>query len=197
MIGRLEGRLVYRQAPEVVVDVGGVGYELLVSLNTFFALPAVGERVALHTHLVVREDLQQLYGFVSREERTLFRHLIRVSGIGPKMALALLSGLTVADFVRCVAEGDAAALTRAPGVGRKTAERVVMELRDRLEELGAAPPPAPAAPADLRSEAQAALVALGYKPSEAARLVAAAARELGEGASSEALIRAALRNAVR
>ncbi|GIX29813.1 MAG: Holliday junction ATP-dependent DNA helicase RuvA [Porticoccaceae bacterium] len=197
MIGRLEGRLAYRQAPEVVVDVGGVGYELLVSLNTFFALPAVGERVALHTHLVVREDLHQLYGFVSREERTLFRHLIRVSGIGPKMALALLSGLTVADFVRCVAEGDAAALTRAPGVGRKTAERVVMELRDRLEELGAAPPPAPAAPADLRSEAQAALVALGYKPSEAARLVAAAARELGEGASSEALIRAALRNAVR
>lgn len=203
MIGRIRGILQEKQAPELLVDVQGVGYEIQVSMNTFFALPAIGELVTLHTHFVVREDAQQLFGFATQEERSLFRHLIKVSGVGPKMALAILSGMSVADFVRCVRNGDVAALTRLPGVGTKTAERLLVEMKDRIAKWGGSSAsalvsmPASASHSAVE-EAESALVALGYKPQEAGRMVARVQKELGDdAASSEALIRAALKSAVK
>ncbi|MCK9502899.1 MAG: Holliday junction branch migration protein RuvA [Porticoccaceae bacterium] len=204
MIGRITGILLEKQAPELLVEAQGVGYEVHVSMNTFFALPASGEKVVLHTHFVVREDAQQLFGFASVEERGLFRSLIKISGVGPKMALAILSGMSVADFVRCVRGGDVASLTKLPGVGTKTAERLLVEMKDRLGKwesstgfhgspqfaAGGAPLP--------REEAESALVALGYKPQEAARMISRVEKDLGDdSASSETLIRAALKNAVK
>jgi len=204
MIGRISGILLEKQAPELLFDVQGVGYEIHVSMNTFFGLPGVGENVVLHTHFVVREDVQQLFGFGSIEERALFRSLIRVSGVGPKMALAILSGMSVADFVRCVRGGDVASLTKLPGVGTKTAERLLVEMKDRLgkwdSQVGASSSPdfSVAAGALPRDEAESALVALGYKPQEAARMVSRVQKDLGDdNASSETLIRAALKNAVK
>ncbi|MCC6296977.1 MAG: Holliday junction branch migration protein RuvA [Pseudomonadales bacterium] len=198
MIGYLSGVLRARQAQELLVDVQGVGYEVQVSLNTWFDLPESGQPVALYTHFVVREDAQQLFGFGTLAERDLFRELIRVSGVGPRLALAVLSGMTVAEFVRCVQAGELAPLVRLPGVGRKTAERLLVELRDRLAGwLVAAPVPAHDAGADLTGEAESALIALGYKPAEAARMVAAAQEAVGTGADSAALIRAALRAVVK
>ena len=203
MIGRISGKLLTKQAPDILVDVQGVGYELQASMNTFFSLPSPGEAVLLHTHFVVREDAQLLYGFATLEERHLFRHLIKVNGVGPKMALAILSGLSVADFIRCVRGGDVAALTRAPGVGKKTAERLVVEMKDRLADMQLADGGAPAAAAvvagagDGGEEAESALVALGYKPQEAAKMVSRAMRELGDDSSSEALIRAALKGTMK
>lgn len=197
MIGYLSGVLRVKQAQELLVEVQGVGYEVQVSLNTYFTLPEPGAPVALHTHFVVREDLQQLFGFSELAERALFRELIRVSGIGPRLALAVLSGLTVAEFVRTVRSGDVATLVRLPGVGRKTAERLLVELRDRLAgwaDAGVAV--APARDGDVAAEAESALVALGYKPAEAARMVTEA-RAAATGADSAALIRAALRAVVK
>jgi Holliday junction DNA helicase RuvA len=173
----------------------GLGYELEVPMSTFFHLPAVGEEVRLLTHLVVREDAHVLYGFGSEDERRLFRALIKVSGVGPKIALALLSGISVTAFAECVKREDAAALTRVPGIGRKTADRLIVEMRDRL----AAPQPseggtvlAPAVSSE--SEAYGALVALGYRPAEAARLL----KSVGPGThSTEELIRRALQGAAR
>ena len=202
MIGRLRGILLEKHAPELLVDVQGVGYEVQVSLTTYFELPAPGEPVTLHTHFVVREDVQQLFGFASTAERGLFRVLIRVSGVGPKMALAILSGMTADEFARCVRGGDVNTLMKLPGVGRKTAERLVVEMKDRLDawqapEAGiAAAPPVSAGNAALE-EAEHALVALGYKPQEAARMISIAARDQGEGAASEALIRQALKSMVK
>ncbi len=204
MIGRIHGILLEKQAPELLVDVQGVGYEVQVSMTTYFGLPAAGESVTLHTHFVVREDAQLLFGFATLEERTLFRTLIRVSGVGPKMALAILSGMSVADFIRCVRDSEVKTLVKLPGVGRKTAERLVVEMKDRLADWqqpggetavagGLEPDPAPL------EEAESALVALGYKPQEAARMIAAVSRDAGEspGLSSEELIRAALKQAVK
>jgi Holliday junction DNA helicase RuvA len=201
MIGRIHGILLDRQAPELLVDVNGVGYEIQAPMTTFYALPPVGEPVALHTHLIVREDAHLLYGFATREERALFRALIRVNGVGPKLALAILSGMDVDAFVRCVRDNDTNALVRLPGIGKKTAERLLIEMRDRLRDWhvdgvavteGAARLPARADDALL--EAESALIALGYKPQEAARMIAAVKIE---GASSEELIRAALKSVVR
>lgn len=198
MIGYLSGVLRARQTQELVVDVQGVGYEVQVSLNTWFDLPESGQPVALYTHFLVREDAQQLFGFGTLAERDLFRELIRVSGVGPRLALAVLSGMTVAEFVRCVQAGDLAPLVRLPGVGRKTAERLLVELRDRLAGwLVAAPVTTSGVGADLTGEAESALIALGYKPAEAARMVAAALEAIGTGADSAALIRAALRTVVK
>ncbi|MFZ5654755.1 MAG: Holliday junction branch migration protein RuvA [Pseudomonadota bacterium] len=197
MIGYLSGVLRVKQPQELLVEVQGVGYEVQVSLNTYFTLPAPGEPVALHTHFVVREDLQQLFGFSDLAERSLFRELIRVSGIGPRLALAVLSGMTVAEFVRTVRAGEVAPLVRLPGVGRKTAERLLVELRDRLAgwaDAGAAV--AAARGSDAAAEAESALLALGYKPAEAARMVEEA-RAGAAGADSAALIRAALRAVVK
>lgn len=198
MIGRLRGRVVAKQAPELLLEVGGVGYEVLAPMTTFYRLGAMGEEVVLHTHLVVREDAHLLFGFATAEERTLFRELIKVNGIGPKLALAILSGIEGEAFVRCVQDGDTATLTRIPGVGKKTAERLVVEMRDRLKAIGevavkgGAPSFITAAPSTPAQDAQSALEALGYKPAEAARAVAAVARE--EGLRSEELIRRALKS---
>ena len=200
MIGSLRGVLVAKQPPEILVDVGGIGYELQVPMTTLFQLPALGEEVALVTHFAVREDAQVLYGFIDPRDRELFRNLVRVSGVGPKLALAILSGMDADSFVRCVQRDDAASLVALPGVGRKTAERLLVEMRDRLKdwlEDPAAPAATPAAgrPADITADAEGALVALGYKPAEAARLVAAVNDDsIGD---SEELIRRALRSTVR
>lgn len=195
MIGSLQGRIASKSPPQLVLEVGGVGYELEAPLSTFFLLPAVGVETRLLTHLVVREDAHVLYGFGSESERRLFRHLLKVSGVGPKMALALLSGLSVEAFEECVRREDAAVLTRVPGVGRKTAERLIIEMRDRLEGTsGGAAGSAFRPAASAESEAFDALIALGYKPAEAARLLKAA--EPG-ARSTEELIRRALQGAVR
>jgi Holliday junction DNA helicase RuvA len=195
MIGSLRGRIASKTPPQLTVEVGGLGYELEAPMSTFFHLPAVGEEVQLLTHLVVREDAHVLYGFATDEERRLFRSLIKVSGVGPKIALALLSGISVAAFAECIQREDIAALTRVPGVGRKTAERLIVEMRDRLVAAGTAGTATTAAAgATAESEAYDALVALGYRPAEATRLLKAA----GPGThSTEELIRRALQGAAR
>ncbi|MFT7299580.1 MAG: Holliday junction DNA helicase RuvA [Porticoccus sp.] len=199
MIGRIEGILLEKQAPELLIDIQGLGYEVLVSLNTFFDLPALGEKITLRTHFVVREDVQQLYGFVDTRERELFRSLIKVSGVGPKMALAILSGMTTTDFVHSVQTNDTATLVKLPGVGKKTAERLIVEMRDRLENFGgAASLGMSSASADNQpnavKEAESALITLGYKPQEAARMVNACT---GEEKTSQELIRQALKSMIK
>ena len=198
MIGRLQGKLVVKQPPFLLLNVNGVGYEVEAPMSTFYELPEIGADVLLHTHLLVREDAHILYGFHREDERRLFRSLLKISGVGGKMALAILSGMSTQDFFRCVQYDDHAALTRIPGVGKKTAQRLVIEIKDKLDipEQGSARAaqglaPAAMTPAD---EAVSALVALGYKPADAARMVKAVA---GEDVSSEALIRAALQATVK
>jgi Holliday junction DNA helicase RuvA len=201
MIGRLRGLLAWKQPPYLMIDAHGVGYELEASLTTFQTLPEVGAEVTLHTHLAVREDAHTLYGFASTAERGLFRNLIRVTGIGPRLALLILSGMSVELFGRCVREGDATSLTRLPGIGKKTAERLIIEMRDRIGELGLHPAaavlpggrtaPPDATPAD---DAVSALVALGYKLPEASRMVQSLETD---GLNSEAIIRLALQASVR
>jgi holliday junction DNA helicase RuvA len=195
MIGSVRGRIASKTPPQLTVDVGGIGYELEAPMSTYFHLPAVGEEVRLLTHLVVREDAHILYAFGTQDERQLFRSLIKVSGVGPKIALALLSGISVEAFAQSVQTQDASALTRIPGIGRKTAERLIVEMRDRLAPaeggtgLGIA-----VAPSSPEAEAFSALVALSYRPAEAARLLKA----VGPGThSTEELIRRALQIAGR
>lgn len=198
MIGRLRGTVVHRQAPYLLIDVNGVGYELEATLGTFYGLPAPGGECTVYTHLVVREDAHHLYGFASEAERALFRDLIRVNGVGARMALTILSGMPVADFARCVHDNDVAALCRLPGIGKKTAERLIVEMRDRLEGTPAAADAVTAAPAggddDPVRDAVSALAALGYKPQEASRMVRAIAVE---GKNSEEIIRSALQAVIR
>lgn len=195
MIGSLRGRIVAKMPPQLTIDVGGVGYELEAPMSTFFHLPGVGEEVRLLTHLVVREDAHVLYGFGTEDERRLFRSLLRVSGVGPKIALALLSGISVEAFARCVQSQDVAALTRVPGIGRKTAERLLVEMRDRLAADAQVPGSAAFAPGSTaEAEAFGALVALGYKPAEATRLLKAVPAGTH---STEELIRRALQGAAR
>jgi len=195
VIGHLRGRLVAKHPPQLVVDVGGVGYEVEAPMSTFYGLPATGAEVQLHTHLVVREDAHVLYGFGTERERSLFRELIKVSGVGPRIALAILSGVSVDEFQRCVDGHDVAALVRVPGIGRKTAERLVIEMRDRL---GGLPGPSTGAggggvgPSGAQAEAFAALVALGYKAPEITRLLQKVDPSVS---STEELIRHALRAA--
>jgi Holliday junction DNA helicase RuvA len=195
MIGSLHGRIAAKTPPQLVVDVGGVGYELEAPMSTFFLLPAIGEDVRLLTHMVVREDAQLLYGFGTEGERRLFRNLLKVSGIGPKIALALLSGISVEGFAHCIQNQDAGALTRVPGIGRKTAERLLIEMKDRLNGVETAPG-VTAVPSGASAEAEAfgALVALGYKPAEASRLLKSAE---GGAHSTEEMIRRALQTAAR
>jgi Holliday junction DNA helicase RuvA len=181
MIGRIHGKLLVKHAPNLLVDVGGVGYELEAPMTTFYQLPEVGSEVTLHTHLLVREDAHLLYGFASEQERLMFRSLIKVSGVGAKLALALLSGMAAQEFVQTVQHNDVARLTRVPGVGKKTAERLIVEMRDRLPAIGlAAGEPdvrtalsdnAAVRQSDAVKDAISALIALGYKPQEASRMV--------------------------
>ena len=196
MIGRLKGILVARQPPWLVVDVGGVGYELEAPMSTFYDLPEPGREVCLCTHYAAKEDTVVLYGFLREAERSLFRTLQKVSGVGAKISLAVLSGVSVDDFARLVQTGDIAALTRIPGVGRKTAERMVVELRDRVDGLGGGGPAAAggAVAHDPVAEATVALQTLGYKPAEVARLVRDAA---APGDRAEDIIRKALKAALR
>ncbi|MFP4146245.1 MAG: Holliday junction branch migration protein RuvA [Halorhodospira sp.] len=205
MIARLHGVLIEQRPPTLVIDIGGLGYEVEAPLSTIESLPRAGEEVTLYTHLSVREDGQTLYGFRARNERDLFRRLIRISGVGPKLALALLSGVDGEELVSCVREDNPKRLTQVPGIGRKTAERLIVELRDRLEGAGLERP-APAASGattsdretphgagDPVAEAAEGLIALGYKPPEASRMAGHAAEP---GMSCEAIIRRALQRAI-
>ncbi len=191
MIGWLRGTLIRKEPPVLLLDVGGVGYELEAPMTTFYDLPAVGETVSLYTHLVVREDAHLLYGFARESQRRQFRALLKINGIGPRVALAVLSGLSEEELIRCVTDEDVARLTQVPGIGRKTAERLIVELRDKLsgEPAGSAAPAATAR--DPLAEAVSALIALGYKPQEAARVVRGVP---GQGLSTEEIIRLALKS---
>jgi Holliday junction DNA helicase RuvA len=195
MIGRLRGVILEKQPPELVIDVQGVGYELSAPMSTFFNLPLVNEEVTLFTHMVVREDAQLLYGFSTERERLLFRSLLKVNGVGAKLALTILSGSDVDTFARSVQEGDTASLTRLPGVGKKTAERLIVEMRDRLSEVSSAMgltvdmAASPAASGGAKNEALEALVALGYKSAEADKML----RTLDlDGMTTEQIIKQAL-----
>ncbi|HEX4872359.1 MAG TPA: Holliday junction branch migration protein RuvA [Nevskiaceae bacterium] len=197
MIGRLSGRLLLKQPPLLLIDVGGVGYEVEAPMSTFYKLPALGEPVVLLTHLAIAEDAHRLFGFISTAEKTLFRELIRISGVGPKLALSLLSGIGVEEFWSAIRNSEVARLTKVPGIGKKTAERLVVEMRDRAgAPLGSEGlPGAPAAVADSPlQEARAALAALGYKSAEIDRFTQAVHRE---GMSTEAIIQEALKRAIR
>jgi Holliday junction DNA helicase RuvA len=196
MIGRLRGILVSKQPPSLLVEVGGVGYEVEAPMSTIYDLPGLGKEVILLTHHAVKEDSVSLYGFLHESERVLFRNLLKVSGIGAKIALAVLSGVSTEHFARLVHAGDVVALTKIPGIGKKTAERIVVELRDRLDGLSTAAGVSMsgvAAPLDAAGEATVALQQLGYKPVEVTRLVQKVA---AEGDSAESIIRKALRAAL-
>lgn len=195
MIGRLTGQLLQKQPPWVVIDVHGVGYELEASMTALVALPPVGEQVSLFTHLTVRDDAHLLYGFVREQERALFRALIKVNGVGPKLALAILSGMDEDAFMRCIRDDDSKALTRLPGVGKKTAERLIIEMRDRFpewEQVSSEPSLLDSQARDAHrnalADAESALVSLGYKPAEAAKMLSG----LEADQPTEALIKAAL-----
>jgi holliday junction DNA helicase RuvA len=194
MIGSLRGRIQSKAPPQLMIDVAGVGYELEAPMSTFFHLPAIGQEVSLLTHLVVREDAHMLYGFGTPDERRLFRALLKVSGVGPKIALALLSGISVEAFAQCILNHDVASLIRVPGIGRKTAERLFVEMRDRIGTLEGTPGMPALVNGSPESEALSALLGLGYKPAEAARLLKAV--EPGTH-STEELIRRALQGAAR
>ena|SRR5690606_13241710 len=201
MIGRLTGVLLSKQAPELLLDVNGVAYEISAPMTTFYKLPEEGQALTLHTHLVVREDAHLLFGFYDLAERSLFRLLIKTNGVGPKLALAILSGIEAQAFVQCIHDGDSSTLVKVPGVGKKTAERLLIEMRDKikdwktgktnmahgaiigLEELV----PQPTA----RHDAESALIALGYKAADAAKAIAQIKEK---DLSSEELIRLALKN---
>ncbi len=202
MIGRLKGVLAEKQAPQLLIDVQGVGYEVSAPMSTFYLLPELNQVVTLFTQMVVREDSQTLYGFATENERSLFRSLVRVNGVGAKLALAILSGVSTTDFIQCIEHEDTSTLVRLPGVGKKTAERLIIEMKDRIKDLSAhvavkMPDPG-AAPAMAKSavgDAVSALIALGYKAPEASRMV----REVENMSTctSEELIRQALQSAVQ
>lgn len=207
MIGRIRGILVEKTPGQALVECAGLGYEIDIPYTTFFHLPESGQEVTLHTHFAVREDAQSLYGFAAKLDRDLFRLLIKVNGVGPKLAVGILSGLDAQQFIRCVEARDANALVKLPGVGKKTAERLLIEMADRIGQLeGQFVPMSPGATGaggsttgqamtapDPREEAEAALIALGYKPQEASKAINKVAEE---GATSETLIRLALRNMI-
>lgn len=199
MIGFLRGKLVLKAPPMLMLDVNGVGYEVEAPMTTFYNLPAVGEDVKLHTHLVVREDAHILFGFAAEADRTMFRTLIKVNGVGPKLALTILSGQSADEFHRCIHNNDTQALVRLPGVGKKTAERLVIEMRDRLPDLDGTSVNTVTVGAvnvagNPKQEAISALCSLGYKPLDAAKMVQQVA---SEDMSCEDMIRFALQGAVR
>ncbi len=198
MIGFLNGIIISKNPPTLVLDVHGVGYEIEAPMTTFYNLPVIGEQAKLHTHLVVREDAHILFGFSTESDRLLFRTLIKVNGVGPKLALTILSGLSAADFHRCIADNDVQALVRLPGIGKKTAERLIIEMRDRLPGLGSADSESgeqqeqPSSSLNnSRQEAISALIALGYKPTDASKMV----QNISSDKSCEDIIRLALQGA--
>jgi len=178
MIGRIRGTLLEKQAPQLLIDVNGIGYEVSAPMSTFYNLPELDASITLHTHLVVREDAHTLYGFATENERAMFRSLIKVNGVGAKLALTILSGISAEDFSVCIMDNDTAGLTRLPGVGKKTAERLIVEMRDKLKDWGTPTTEASAGktaellqPVDAVADAVSALIALGYKPPEASKMV--------------------------
>jgi Holliday junction DNA helicase RuvA len=189
MIGQLRGVLVEKKPPFLIVDVHGVGYELQASMNTFYVLPSVGTDIFLYTHFVVREDAQLLYAFAHERERVLFRELIKISGVGPKLALAILSGMDVANFVQCIADRDSGRLTKLPGVGKKTAERLIIEMQDKSFSDIILYNASASTDSLAQQDAVSALVALGYKPQDAQATIR---KVLVADADSETLIRLAL-----
>lgn len=203
MIGRIRGALVEKQPPHLLIEASGVGYEVEAPMSVFYQLPETGAEVTLFTHFVVREDAQLLYGFSTRDERELFRTLIKVNGVGPKLGLTLLSGIDADNFVRCVQENDSATLVKLPGVGKKTAERLIIEMKDKLDRWQSAPllegKPVIAgsemaeAARDSEQEAVSALVALGYKPLDASKVVG---RIFVEGMKAEDVIRQSLKSMI-
>ncbi len=204
MIGRIRGTLLSKQPPWLLVDCHGVGYEMEAPMTTFYNLPSAGQEVSLHTHLVVREDAQLLYAFGSEQERQMFRTLIKVNGVGAKMALTILSGISATAFARCVQDNDTATLVKLPGVGKKTAERLIVEMRDRISDWGEGLDirvlpqtggTAGAAAGSAERDALGALLALGYKPQEASRMISAVA-DL-ESLASEEIIRLALKGVMK
>ena len=194
MIGFLSGSILHKQPPWLLVNVSGVGYELEAPMTTFYDLPEIGQKVELHTHLVVREDAQLLYGFSRINQRELFRNLLKVNGVGPRVALAILSTMNAEEFQACVIAEDVLQLTRVPGIGRKTAERLLIEMRDKVDQMfdsgGVVIGAVEKSGTDSTTDAISALMALGYKPAEATKHI----RALDSGLSSEELIRQALRN---
>lgn len=193
MIGSLRGALARNEPPLLLVDVGGIGFEVEAPLSTIEKMPAIGGAVTLHTHLVMRDEAPALFGFFTLDERAMFRQLLKVAGVGPRLALAVLSGVAVAELAALVQAGEVTRLTRLPGIGRKTAERIVVELRGSLDTLAAGTAGAGAQPGSALAEAQSALAALGYKPAEVSRALAQADPAL----DSQALVRAALRQLMR
>jgi holliday junction DNA helicase RuvA len=202
MIGFLRGKLIHKAPPILLLDVQGVGYEVEAPMTTFYNLPAIGAEILLHTHLVVREDAHILFGFSTAADRTMFRTLIKVNGVGPKLALTILSGQTAEEFHRCIQNNDTQTLVRLPGVGKKTADRLVIEMRDRLPDLGDSPALSAERVSSVlhivngnpRQEAVSALCSLGYKPLDASKMV----QNIGvEGKSCEDIIRLALQTATR
>ncbi|WP_428239879.1 Holliday junction branch migration protein RuvA [Gynuella sp.] len=193
MIGRLKGRIVLRQPPDILIDVQGVGYELQAPMSTFYQISSVDQEAVIYTHLTVREDAHQLYGFATQKERELFRKLIKTNGVGPKMALAILSGIDFDSLVSAVMDGDVSALVKIPGVGKKTAERLVIELRDRLKEYSSQLEGAGVSVVSMDNslfDAESAMIALGYKPPQASKAVKQIYKP---GMSSDEIIRQALK----
>lgn len=200
MIGQITGTLVGKTPPDILVNVGGITYELQVPMNTLYQLPELGSELTLHTHFVVREDAQLLYGFYEAKDKTMFRALIKVNGVGPKMALAILSGMEADEFVRTVRNNDIATMVNMPGIGKKTAERLIIEMRDRLAEWGEDDPasdggqPRGDNTQSFRGEAETALLSLGYKPQQASRAISQVMKENPVITDSESLIRLALKS---
>jgi Holliday junction DNA helicase RuvA len=202
MIGRLKGKILEKQAPHLLIDVSGVAYEVQAPMTSFYPLPNLGEEVIMHTHLSVSENAHQLFAFYTKDERQLFRTLIKVNGVGPKMALGILSGMPVEEFIHCVSSDNVSALVKVPGVGKKTAERLIIEVKDRLKDLDIAetssiiedkPQNNFQSSNAISAEAESALVALGYKPTEAAKMISSVRVTDGEQ-NSEELIRLALKS---
>jgi len=199
MISRLTGILAAKRAPQILIDCHGVGYEADVSMTTYYKLPEVGEQISIWTHLLVKEDAHSLVGFNDEQERKLFRQLIRINGVGPKMALTILSGIDEQQFARCIANDDVAMLTRLPGVGKKTAERLIIEMRDKIDALVGEMPlqQLAAGTHSVVSEAIEALQALGYKPADAEKMIGRAQQQGEPANSASQLIKMALQTTVK
>ena len=199
MISRLTGILAAKRAPQILIDCNGVGYEADVSMTTYYQLPEVGEQISIWTHLLIKDDSHSLIGFTGEPERKLFRQLIRINGVGPKMALTILSGIDGRQFALCIANSDVAMLTRLPGVGKKTAERLIIEMRDKIEALLSDIPAQPASSGgpSIINEAIEALQALGYKPADAEKMISRAQQQGETHSSASQLIKQALQATVR
>jgi Holliday junction DNA helicase RuvA len=197
VIGRIRGVLVDKKPPEIQIDVAGICYEVQVPMSTLYQLPELGKEITLHTHFVVREDAQLLYGFFEEKDKSMFRSLIKINGVGPKMALGILSSMEANEFVRAVRSNDINSMVKMPGIGKKTAERLLIEMRDRLKdwdgEEGGTQVPVPAG-ASITSDAETALISLGYKPQQAAHAIAAVLKTNPEILGSEELIRHSLKS---